>query len=66
MSPAVGLYETRSRMDGVIEVIGGVDTHAATHCVVAIDACGGRLAMAEFPATPLGYRNLLAWLRARN
>lgn len=52
-------------MDGVIEVIGGVDTHAATHCVVAIDACGRRLAMAEFPATPLGYRNLLAWLRAQ-
>ena len=51
-------------MDGMNEVVGGVDTHAATHCVAAIDSCGGLLATAEFAATALGYRRLLAWLRA--
>jgi transposase len=45
-------------------IIGGVDTHAATHHAAAIDAATGRLlGDREFPATAAGYAALLAWLR---
>jgi hypothetical protein len=37
-----------------VDVVGDVDTHAATHCVVVIDMNGPRLATAEFPASAVG------------
>ena len=47
-----------------LEVIGGVDTHGATHHAALIDARLGReLADRQFPATAAGYRELAAWLR---
>ena len=45
-------------------VIGGVDTHGKTHHGAAIDQVGRVLGDREFPATPAGYRALLAWLRS--
>ncbi len=44
-------------------VIGSVDTHKDSHAVVALDATGRWLGWAQFPTTPPGYRDLLAWLR---
>jgi transposase len=47
-----------------LEVIGGVDTHGATHHAALIDAQLGRhLADQQFPATAAGYREPTAWLR---
>jgi transposase len=45
-----------------VEVTGGVDTHKDTHTAAAVDAAGRVLGSAQFPATPAGYRALLAWL----
>lgn len=45
-------------------VIGGVDTHAATHHAAVIDHHGRMLGSEEFPATPSGYTALLAWMRS--
>src|SRR6476469_6263925 len=45
-------------------VVGGVDTHSATHCAAVVDSNGALLGTAEFLATPAGYRQLLAWLRS--
>ena len=48
-----------------LEVIGGVDTHGATHHAALIDARLGRhLTDRQFPATAAGYRELTVWLRA--
>lgn len=47
-----------------IEIIGGVDTHAATHCAAAINSTGRLLGIAEFPATDGGYARLTRWLRS--
>jgi len=47
----------------VLEVVGGVDTHADTHTAVALDQIGGRLGTATFPTTATGYQRLLTWLR---
>ena len=44
-------------------VIGGVDTHAATHHAAVIDSAGRLLADAEFPASPTGYAAMLTWMR---
>ncbi|MGH3808003.1 MAG: IS110 family transposase [Pseudonocardiaceae bacterium] len=44
-------------------VTGGVDTHSLTHHAAVIDEVGRPLSDREFPATPAGYRALLAWLR---
>jgi transposase len=44
-------------------IIGGVDTHAATHHAAVIDQHGRLLADAEFAASPQGYANLLSWMR---
>jgi transposase len=44
------------------QVIGGVDTHAATHHAALIDPIGRHLADKEFPATTAGYQELTAWL----
>ena len=46
-----------------VEVSGGVDTHRDTHTAAALDAAGRMLGHRQFPATPAGYRQLLAWLR---
>lgn len=48
----------------VTEVIGGVDTHADTHTVAALDQVGGLLGTATYPATAAGYQQLLTWLSA--
>ena len=42
---------------------GGVDTHADTHVVAALDGIGGLLGVQEFAATPAGYARLLGWLQ---
>ncbi|WP_375003761.1 IS110 family transposase [Aeromicrobium sp. CTD01-1L150] len=46
-------------------MIGGVDTHKHTHYAAAIDDQGRLLGHQEFPANDRGYRELLAWMRAR-
>ena len=46
----------------VLEVTGGVDTHADTHTAAALDQVGGLLGTATFPATPAGYQQLADWL----
>ena len=43
-------------------VTGGVDTHLDLNVAAALDAIGGLLAVADFPATADGHRRLLAWL----
>jgi transposase len=43
-------------------ITGGVDTRADMHVAAALDAIGGLLGVAEFPATPAGYGRLLGWL----
>jgi len=54
---------TLAIVDEACAVTGGVDTHAGTHVAAALDLVGGLLGVEEFPATPLGYVRLLAWLR---
>jgi transposase len=44
--------------------IGGIDTHAETIHVAVIDAWGRELGDREFPTTPAGYRDALAFLTA--
>ena len=46
------------------QIIGGVDTHAATHHAAAIDTRGRLLGIAAFPATNAGYTRLTRWLRS--
>jgi transposase len=46
------------------KVTGGVDTHGLTHHAAVIDPLGRHLADREFPATIVGYRDLLAWMRS--
>jgi transposase len=46
----------------VREVIGGVDTHGATHHAAVIDPIGRHLADEQFPATAAGCAALTAWL----
>jgi transposase len=43
-------------------VTAGVDTHGDTHHAAVVDAVGRHLSDREFPATPSGYRRLVAWL----
>lgn len=45
-----------------MSVVGGVDTHADTHTVAALDQVGRRLGCAVFPASRAGYRALADWL----
>jgi transposase len=49
-------------VDAARPVTGGVDTHLDLNVAAALDAIGGLLAVAEFPATPAGHRDLLSWL----
>jgi len=46
----------------VLNVVGGVDTHADTHVAAAIDSNGGVLGVESFPADQAGYRELFKWL----
>src|SRR5215470_5909064 len=43
-------------------VTGGVDTHLDLNVVAALDGIGGLLAVAKFPTTAAGHRELLGWL----
>lgn len=43
-------------------IFGGIDTHADTIHVAAIDIWGRELGDQEFPTTPAGYRDALAFL----
>lgn len=49
-------------MNNDIEVIGGVDTHADSHCAAVIDTNGKLLSTAFFPTTSSGYKKLLEWM----
>jgi transposase len=49
-------------MSMVLNVVGGVDTHADTHVAAVVDSNGGLLGVESFPADETGYGNLLAWL----
>lgn len=46
-------------------VIGGADTHCATHHAAVIDRNGRLIADAEFSATPVGYASMLTWMRSK-
>jgi len=46
----------------IVEVVGGVDTHADFHVAVAVDANGGLLGVESFPAEQAGFERLLGWL----
>jgi transposase len=46
----------------IVEVTGGVDTHADNHVAAAIDHNGGLLGVESFPASETGYEDLLVWL----
>jgi transposase len=46
-----------------LQITGGVDTHNDTHTAAVLDATGRLLGQRQFPATPAGYAQLLAWLR---
>lgn len=55
---------TTTQAIGDRRVIGGVDTHGATHHGAALDAATGKLlGDREFPATAKGYQQLLVFLR---
>jgi transposase len=45
-------------------ITGGVDTHKDTHSAAALDATGRVLGNATFPASAVGYAELLTWLRS--
>ncbi len=46
----------------IVEVCGGVDTHADNHVAAAVDHNGGLLGVESFPADQTGYEGLLVWL----
>jgi transposase len=46
-------------------IIGGVDTHSATHHAAVVDSHGRLLGDAEFPASPAGYAAMLTWMRSQ-
>jgi transposase len=46
-------------------IIGGVDTHEATHHAAVIDLSGRLIADAQFPATPAGYALMLTWMHGQ-
>src|SRR5690349_10658121 len=53
---------TGTIVDAPRPVTGGVDTHLDVNVAAALDPVGGLLAVAEFPATAAGHRQLLSWL----
>jgi len=46
----------------IVEVTGGVDTHADTHLAAAIDHNGGLLGIESFGVDEVGFESLLGWL----
>jgi hypothetical protein len=46
----------------VLEVTGGVDTHADAHVAAALDHLGRELGWTSFPTTAVGYTALADWL----
>jgi transposase len=46
----------------IVEVTGGIDTHADNHMAAAVDHNGGLLGIESFPCSETGYEDLLAWL----
>jgi len=46
----------------IVEVTGGVDTHADNHMAAAVDQNGGLLGIESFPADQTGFESLLGWL----
>lgn len=46
----------------MVSVTDGVDTHADSHVVAAIDRNGGVLWVEAFPADPAGFEGLSGWL----
>jgi transposase len=46
-----------------VEVVLGVDTHKDVHVAAVISGMGALLGARSFPATALGYRQLLGWAR---
>ena len=47
--------------DEQLRVSIGVDTHLDTHVAVAKDGRGRTIGRTDIPATPAGYRQVLAW-----
>jgi transposase len=47
---------------GIVEVVGGVDTHADFHVAAAVDANGGVIDVERFPVNVEGCEALVAWL----
>ena len=47
---------------GIVEVTGGVDTHADNHVAAAVDDNGGLLGVESFPVDVSGFGELLDWL----
>lgn len=62
MPNTMGMTNPDRPVREVLEVTGGVDTHADTHTAAALDQVGGLLGTATFPATPVGYQDLVGWL----
>ncbi len=60
----MSMSNVSGQVDGVIGVIGGVDTHKDSHHAVAIDTAGRLLGERSFAATTRGNRELLDWLRS--
>jgi transposase len=64
-----GLKKVKGAVVGAVEVVegvvGGVDTHGATHHAAVVDGVGRHLGDQEFPATTAGYQDLLGWLRSQ-
>src|SRR5690349_4231410 len=46
----------------MVEITGGVDTHAETHTVAALDELGRSLGHKAFSASLAGYAELRTWL----
>jgi transposase len=45
------------------QVTGGIDTHGKTHHAAVLDQAGRVLGDQQFPASAIGYQQLLTWLR---
>ena len=61
MPKPMGMTNPDRPVREVLEVTGGVDTHADTHPAAGIDQFG-RCWAPRVPATPAGYQDLLGWL----
>jgi transposase len=57
------MVETTDPAREVTDITGGIDTHADTHTVAALDGLGRLLGHATFPVTPTGFDDLLVWLK---